>query len=41
MIECPVEISFIKGWINKKQLNQLAIVYKNNSYGNYVKNLIE
>ena len=40
-IGCPEEISWRKGWINEKQLNQLALRYKNNSYGNYLKNLIE
>ncbi len=40
-IGCPEEIAWRKGWINEKQLNQLAKKYKNNSYGNYLKNLIE
>tara|TARA_Y100000589_G_scaffold281912_1_gene279110 strand:+ start:1955 stop:2833 length:879 start_codon:yes stop_codon:yes gene_type:complete len=40
-IGCPEEISWRKGWINEKQLNLLALKYKNNSYGNYLKNLIE
>ncbi|MDC3019730.1 glucose-1-phosphate thymidylyltransferase RfbA [Prochlorococcus sp. AH-736-E15] len=40
-IGCPEEIAWRKGWINEKQLNQLAKKFKNNSYGNYLKNLIE
>lgn len=40
-IGCPEEIAWRKRWINEKQLNQLAKKYKNNSYGNYLKNLIE
>ncbi len=40
-IGCPEEIAWRKGWINEKQLNQLALRYKNNSYGNYLKNLID
>ncbi len=40
-IGCPEEISWRKGWINERQLNKLALRYKNNSYGNYLKSLIE
>jgi len=39
-IGCPEEISWRMGWINTNQLNSLVIKYKNNEYGNYLKNLI-
>ena len=39
-IGCPEEISWRMGWINTNQLNSLIIKYKNNEYGNYLKNLI-
>ena len=38
-IGCPEEISWRMGWINTNQLNSLIIKYKNNEYGNYLKNL--
>ena len=37
----PKRISMINEWINEKKLNKLALSYKNNSYGNYFKNLID
>ncbi|WP_288255662.1 glucose-1-phosphate thymidylyltransferase RfbA [uncultured Prochlorococcus sp.] len=40
-IGCPEEISWRMGWINTNQLNALIIKYKNNEYGNYLKNLIQ
>ncbi|KGF96896.1 Glucose-1-phosphate thymidylyltransferase [Prochlorococcus marinus str. MIT 9302] len=40
-IGCPEEISWRMGWINSDQLNSLLIKYKNNEYGNYLKNLIQ
>ena len=40
-IGCPEEISWRMGWINADQLNSLLIKYKNNEYGNYLKNLIQ
>lgn len=39
-IGCPEEISWRMGWINTDQLNSLIVKYKNNEYGNYLKNLI-
>ena len=39
-IGCPEEISWRMGWINKDQLNSSIEKYKNNEYGNYLKNLI-
>ena len=39
-IGCPEEISWRMGWINTDQLNSSIVKYKNNEYGNYLKNLI-
>jgi glucose-1-phosphate thymidylyltransferase len=32
----PEEIAFNRGWINKKQISDLANLYKNTSYGSYL-----
>jgi glucose-1-phosphate thymidylyltransferase len=41
MISCPEEIAYRKGYIDKEQLKQQAIVLKSNSYGNYLLRLLE
>ena len=40
MISCPEEIAYRKGFIDKTQLAELANEYKQNSYGEYLINLI-
>jgi glucose-1-phosphate thymidylyltransferase len=35
----PEEIAFNRGWINKKQISDLANLYKNTSYGSYLGSL--
>ena len=40
MISCPEEIAYRKGFIDKKQLELLANKYKQNSYGEYLLNLL-
>jgi glucose-1-phosphate thymidylyltransferase len=39
-VACPEEISFRKGWINQSQLEKLLIPLLKNSYGLYLKSLI-
>lgn len=39
-IACIEEIAYQKGWITKEQLIQQAEIYKKNSYGQYLLNLI-
>ena len=39
-IGCPEEISWKKKWINDKDLEKIIANYPNNSYGQYLKNLI-
>ncbi len=39
-IACIEEIAFRNRWINKKELKRIADEYKNNDYGDYLKNLI-
>jgi glucose-1-phosphate thymidylyltransferase len=41
MISCPEEIAYRKGFINKVQLEALADAYKQNSYGEYLMNLLK
>jgi glucose-1-phosphate thymidylyltransferase len=41
MISCPEEIAYRKGYIDKGQLKQLGLVLKNNSYGDYLLQLLE
>ena len=41
MISCPEEIAYRKGYIDREQLKQQAIVLKSNSYGNYLLRLLE
>ncbi|MBL8063918.1 MAG: glucose-1-phosphate thymidylyltransferase RfbA [Anaerolineales bacterium] len=36
MISCPEEIAFRMGYIDRSQLADLAVKYKNNSYGEYL-----
>lgn len=38
---CPEEVAFREGFIGKKELNKLARELKNNSYGQYLLNLIK
>ena len=38
-IACIEEVAYKMGYINKKQLNELAKMYKNNEYGEYLLNL--
>lgn len=40
-IGCPEEIAFRNGWIDEKELHNLALEYRNNDYGNYLIKLIE
>ena len=39
-IGCPEEIAWKKKWINDKDLEKIIANYPNNSYGQYLKNLI-
>jgi len=39
-IACLEEISFNNGWMNKAQLKQRAELFKKNSYGDYLQNLL-
>lgn len=39
-ISCPEEIAWKLKLINDNQLKKLALKYKNNNYGNYLKNLL-
>ena len=39
-IGCPEEISLNKGWISKNQLNDLISSLPINSYGDYIKKII-
>jgi glucose-1-phosphate thymidylyltransferase len=41
MISCPEEIAYRKGYIDKVQLKQLGLELKNNSYGDYLLQLLE
>lgn len=41
MISCPEEIAFRMGYIDRNQLSDLAIKYKNNSYGEYLNRLAQ
>jgi glucose-1-phosphate thymidylyltransferase len=36
----PEEIAFNSGWIDKVQLQQLAVKYMNTGYGDYLSSLI-
>ena len=38
---CPEEIAFENGWINNKQLEELATKLKKNDYGAFLKDLAE
>ena len=40
MISCPEEIAYRKGFISKAQLETMANEYKQNSYGEYLLNLL-
>ena len=40
-IACIEEIAWRKGWIRDEQVLRMADELKKNSYGNYLKNLIE
>jgi glucose-1-phosphate thymidylyltransferase len=37
----PEEIAWRKGWINDEALSHLGSLYKKNTYGNYLRNLVE
>ena len=39
-IACLEEISFRKGWINKKLLNKRIIFYGKNDYSNYISEIL-
>ncbi|SDB48058.1 glucose-1-phosphate thymidylyltransferase [Fusobacterium necrophorum] len=41
MIACLEEIAYRKGWIDKKQLKELAIPLLKSNYGKYLLSLIE
>ena len=38
---CPEQIAYYKGWITKKQLQERAELLKKNSYGEYLRKVIE
>lgn len=40
-IACLEEIAFYNGWIGKVELEEAAKNYKNNQYGEYLKNILE
>ena len=40
-IGCPEEVAWRKAWINTDQLTELAIQYKNSSYGKYLLSLLK
>lgn len=40
-IACPEEIAFRQGWIDAAQLARLAELYRNNSYGAYLRGLLD
>ena len=39
-VACPEEIAYNRGWIDQEQLENQAIVYKNNGYGDYLLSLL-
>ena len=41
MIACLEEIGFNNGWLSKEKLQESIELYKKNSYGDYLKNLIK
>lgn len=41
VICCPEQIAFYKGWINEKELNERAKQLEKNSYGRYLKKVID
>jgi glucose-1-phosphate thymidylyltransferase len=41
MISCPEEIAFRKGFISRDALIEIARLYKNNGYGEYLFRLTE
>ena len=38
---CPEQIAYYKGWITKEQLQERAELLKKNSYGEYLRKVIE
>ena len=40
-IACPEEIAFGQGWIDQEQLAQIAALYRNNGYGDYLVSILE
>ncbi|HOJ04288.1 MAG TPA: glucose-1-phosphate thymidylyltransferase RfbA [Bacteroidota bacterium] len=40
-IGCPEEIAWRKGWIEDSELHRLAVVYRYNPYGEYLKSIID
>jgi len=40
-IACLEEIAYLNKWIYEEQLSQVAEFYKNSSYGEYLRNLVE
>ena len=40
-ISCPEEIAYVKGWISKEQLLELATKFMKTEYGRYLKELAE
>ena len=40
-VACPEEIAFHEGWIDRKQLEQLANGMRNNEYGKYLLGILE
>ena len=41
IISCPEEIAFEQGWINKEDLESKANIMQKNSYGKYLKRVLE
>ena len=41
VICCPEQIAYYRGWITKEQLEERAELLKKNTYGKYLKKVIE
>lgn len=40
-VACPEEVAFNSGWIDGTQLEQMAMQYNKNAYGDYLRNLLQ
>jgi glucose-1-phosphate thymidylyltransferase len=40
-VACPEEIAFLQGWIDRKQVLELAEPLRNSCYGEYLIQLLE